>query len=182
MNVSRKTALLLVLALLCGLALAVAAGAASGIAPQASGGAPPVVAYQGEVHVGGTPYSGDGYFKFAIVNATGSTTYWSNDGTSTAGGEPVAAVRLSVSDGLFSILLGDTTPSGMTEPLDASVFGDPDRSLRVWFSGSASGPFDQLAPDSRIASVPYALQAQQAVDADTVEGLPGSELGPSYQN
>ncbi len=80
-----------------------------------AGGAPTVVAYQGEVRVDGSPYTGDGYFKFAVVNAAGNTTYWSNDGTSTGGGEPTAAVQLAVSDGLFSVLLGDTTLGGMTQ-------------------------------------------------------------------
>ncbi len=39
-----------------------------------------------------------------------------------------------------------------------------------------------MAPDTRIAAVPYALQAQEAVDADTVDGLHASELGTHYQN
>ena len=83
-----------------------------------------MVAYQGEVQVGGTPYTGNGYFKFAIVNAT-NTTYWSNDGTGTAGSAPTAAVQLAVNDGLFSVLLGDTTLGGMTQALTADVFNRP---------------------------------------------------------
>jgi len=184
MSAKRRYFLILALVLLGGLALAVAAGAAPGNAnvPLVPGGAPPMVAYQGEVRVGGALYSGDGYFKFAVVNATGSTTYWSNDGTSTAGSPQAAAVKLAVSEGLFSVLLGDITLGGMTQALDADVFGQPERTLRVWFSAGAGGPFDQLAPDTRIAAVPYALQAQEAVDADTVDGLHAHELGASHQN
>jgi hypothetical protein len=181
MNTRERYAVIFALALLGGVVLVAVTWAAPGIAPLA-GGAPEVVAYQGEVRVGGAPYAGDGYFKFAIVNAAGDTSYWSNDGTSTAGGEPTAAVQLAVSDGLFSVLLGDTSLGGMTQALTHEVFGGPDRYLRVWFSSIPGGPFDRLAPDTRIAAVPYALQAQEAVNADTVDGLHAEELGTHYQN
>jgi pectin methylesterase-like acyl-CoA thioesterase len=49
----------------------------------------------------------------------------------------------------------------MTQALEAEVFSQPDRYLRVWFSASTGGPFSQLAPDTRIAAVPYALQAEK---------------------
>ncbi|MFN2220201.1 MAG: pectinesterase family protein, partial [Anaerolineae bacterium] len=147
-----------------------------------AGGAPTVVAYQGEVRTGGSPYTGDGYFKFAVVNAAGTTSYWSNDGTSSGGGAPSASVQLAVSEGLFSALLGDTSVAGMTQPLTAEVFSQPDRYLRVWFSTSGGGPFDLLAPDTPIAAVPYALQAQGAVDADTVDGWHASQLTAQYDN
>ena len=117
-----------------------------------------------------------------MVRALGTTTYWSNDGTSVAGSEPTAAVQLTVNGGLFSVLLGDTALGGMTQPLEASVFSAPDRYLRVWFSTSPGGPFDQLAPDTPVAAVPYALQAQEAVNADTLDGFHASELGGGYQN
>ena len=56
---------------------------------------PPLLNYQGRVVVGTTNFSGTGQFKFALVNAAGTTTYWSNDNTSTAGNEPTAAVSLA---------------------------------------------------------------------------------------
>jgi len=87
-----------------------------------------------------------------------------------------------VSEGLFSVLLGDTALSGMTQALTADVFNQPDCYLRVWFSTSVGGPFSQLTQDTRIAAVPYALQAQEAVDADMVDGLHASELATHYQN
>jgi hypothetical protein len=182
MNTKKRYALIFALALLGGAALVAVTWAAPGNAPLAQGGAPAVVSYQGEVRVNVDPYTGNGYFKFAVVNAAGNAAYWSNDGTSTGGGEPTAAVQLAVSDGLFSVLLGDTTLGGMTQALTADVFSQPDRYLRVWFSTSAGGPFSQLTPDTRIAAVPYALQAQEAADADTVDGLHASELGTHYQN
>ena len=88
MNTKARYVLLLTLTLFIGSALWVTlTWAAPSYAPQASG-APPVVAYQGEVSVSGVPYTGNGYFKFAVVNAAGSTTFWSNDGTSSGGTEP----------------------------------------------------------------------------------------------
>jgi hypothetical protein len=56
--------------------------------PMAAAGAPTVVSYQGQVTVDGTPYDGTGYFKFAVVDQAGTTTYWSSDATSTSGGNP----------------------------------------------------------------------------------------------
>jgi hypothetical protein len=182
MNTKARLVLVLTLPLLAVAALWVTLTQA---APEpihlAQGGAPAVVSYQGEVQVNDAPYTGDGYFKFAVVNAAGDATYWSNDDSSTGGSEPTAAVRLTVSEGLFSVLLGDTTLDGMTQALTPDVFSQPSRYLRVWFS-SDNITFDQLTPDTRIAAVPYALQAQEAANADTVDGLHASELGAHYQN
>jgi hypothetical protein len=159
------------------LSLAGLAGAGPLARLNLQGGAPTVVSYQGQVMVDGDAYDGTGDFKFAIVNAAGDTTYWSNDGTSAAGGEPTNAVQLVVTDGLFNTLLGDTTLGGMTQALGAAVFSGTDRTLRVWFSqAGAAGTFTQLIPDRRIAAVPYALQAQEANNADLLDGQHASEL------
>jgi hypothetical protein len=141
--------------------------------PNAQGGSPTVVSYQGRVMVGGSPYSGTGYFKFAIVNKAGNTSYWSNDGTSSGGGEPSSSVKIEVEGGLFNVLLGDTSLTNMTQPLSASVFSGTDRYLRVWFSTSSGGTFTLLG-DQRISSVPFALQAQEAANADTLDGSDSS--------
>jgi hypothetical protein len=144
-------------------------------------GSPTVVAYQGQVQVSDKPYNGTGYFKFAVVNAAGTTSFWSNNGSSSGGNEPTASVQLSVTRGLFNILLGDTSLTGMSRALTANVFSYPNRYLRVWFS-TDNVTFTQLSPDTRIASVPYALQAQEAVDADTVDGFHASQLQTHYHN
>jgi hypothetical protein len=148
--------------------------------PLFQGGAPTVVSYQGQVKVNGSPYSGTGYFKFAVVDSAGSTSYWSNDGTSAAGSEPVMAVELAVSGGLFNVLLGDTSLTNMTQALSAGVFSGPERYLRVWFSPEGSA-FTLLSPDRGISAVPYALQAEQAADADTVDGMHGADLEESVE-
>ena len=67
---------------------------------------PQLINYQGRVVVGGTNFNGTGQFGFALVNTNGSTTYWSNDGTSAAGSQPATAVSLPVSGGLYSLALG----------------------------------------------------------------------------
>lgn len=138
-----------------------------------SNGAPGMVSYQGQVSVDGHPFNGPGYFKFAIVDPPGTTSYWSNDGTSTAGSQPTHAVPLPVANGLFNVRLGD---AGLTmPPLTPAVFSNPVRLLRVWFS-SNNTTFTQLTPDSPITSVPYALQAQQAMDSITLGGHPASDF------
>ena len=60
---------------------------------------PPLINFQGRVAVSEVPFSGTGQFRFAMVNAAGSATYWSNDGTSTVGSQPTAAVSLTVTNG-----------------------------------------------------------------------------------
>jgi len=130
---------------------------------------PTTMPYQGYVTVGSIPYDGTGYFKFAIVNAAGNTTYWSNDGTSSGGSQPTAAVPSPVSHGYFTVLLGDTSVPGMTKTLNPTVFAGAGRYLRVWFATAASGPFTQLSLVP-IAAAPYAL------NAETLDGLDGDAL------
>jgi N-acetylneuraminic acid mutarotase len=138
---------------------------------------PSMVSYQGRVNVGGIPFDDKGYFKFAIVDPAGPETLWSNDGSSAGGDEPEEAIQLTVVDGLFDVLLGDTSVPNMTEPLLPEYIADRDCYLRVWFSPDA-GTFQQLSPDRRIASVPFALIAEEAVNANTLRDYaPGNSSG-----
>ena len=167
----RVPLILLVIAGALASSVTLMAGAPEGsLAPQA--GAPTVVSYQGRVLAAGAPFEGNGRFKFAILNVAGDTTYWSNDGTSVGGAPPTSAVTLPVSNGLFDVLLGDTTLGGMTQALGPSVFSETDRYLRVWFSSNGAS-YTQLVPDTRISAVPYALQAQSAASAPW-SGLTGT--------
>lgn len=128
---------------------------------------PQLLNYQGRVAVGSPAvnFNGAGQFKFALVNTNGATTYWSNDGTSTAGSQPAAAVALTVTNGLYSILLGDTALTNMTA-VPTSIFSNSDVRLRVWFDDGVNG-FQLLAPDQRIVSVGYAMTADAAQTAMT---------------
>ncbi len=134
---------------------------------------PPVLNYAGQVAVNGEAFDGAGLFKFALVNTDGTTTYWSNDGTSVDGSEPQASVSLAVSGGLYAILLGNTAQQGMGA-IDPALFAQhTDAKLRVWFSDGVNG-FQQLTPDRPFASVPYAFSAGTAQTALSATIAPGS--------
>ena len=124
---------------------------------------PGIISHQGKITVDGTNYTGAGQFKFALVNAAGDTTYWSNDGTSASGDEPASTVSLPVARGIFSVNLGDITVVNMTQPITADTFTNSEVYLRVWFSDGVNGS-QQLMPDRRITSVGYALKAASAED------------------
>lgn len=128
----------------------------------ASAQVPQIISYQGRVVVGTTNFDGSGHFKFALVDAAGTTTYWSNDGTSTAGSEPTTAVTLTVTKGLYSVLLGDTMLANMTA-IPNSAFNNADVRLRVWFNDGTNGS-QLLTPDQRIAAVGYAMVADNVTD------------------
>jgi hypothetical protein len=130
---------------------------------------PTTVSFQGTVTSNGQAFNGTGRFKFAIVNTAGSQAFWTNDGSNlaTAPFTPTATVPLSVTNGVFSVLLGDTTQAGMSQPLAPAVFNAPDRAVRVWFDDGMHG-FQQLSPDAPLASVPFAFNAQ------TLNGLDSS--------
>jgi hypothetical protein len=139
------------------LAVALALGATA-----LSAQVPQLLNYQGRVVSNGTNFTGNGLFKFALVNTAGSTTFWSNDGTSAAGSQPAAAVTLAVSSGLYAVLLGDATLPGMTA-IPASVFTNSDVRLRVWFNDGVTGS-QLLTPDQRIAAVGYAMMGANVPD------------------
>jgi len=127
---------------------------------QERAGAPTIVNYQGQIWEGEVPFDGTGYFKFAVVDPIGSIFYWSNDGTTDPEeGGPHEFITLPVSNGYFSVNLGDND-LGFVD-LNADAFTEPETYLRVWFSPDGSEPFTQM-PDQVIAAVPYALQAQNA--------------------
>lgn len=119
---------------------------------------PQLLNYQGRVQVGTNDFNGTGQFKFALVNANGSATYWSNDGTPS--GQPSSAVNLSVTKGLYSVLLGNTNLPGMSA-LPPSAFTNGDVHLRVWFNDGLSG-FQQFVPDQRVGTTAFALVAGSA--------------------
>jgi hypothetical protein len=106
-----------------------------------------VLSYQGRVAVDGSPFTGNGAFKFAIMDQAGSKSYWSNDGSSVGGSEPIESVQLSVSKGLFAVRLGDVTLPGM-DALALEQVLMQNLMLRVWFNDGSKG-WQQLVPDSK---------------------------------
>ena len=137
----------------CAAALLLAAGAGAQV--------PGMMSYQGRVTAGGTNVNGTGWFKFALVNAGGDITYWSNDGSSIDGGQPIDPIEVAVSGGLFTVMLGDTSIPNMVEELSPVVLASvQDVRLRIWFSEDGLH-FERLAPDQPVGAAPYALVAGQ---------------------
>lgn len=128
---------------------------------------PNILNYQGRIAVRGVNFDGAGQFKFALVNNGGTTTFWSNDGTSIAGSQPVAAVGLTVTKGLYSVMLGNTGVANMSS-IPATVFNNADVWLRVWFNDGSNG-FQLITPDQRIGSVGYAIMAGNVPDGSVTE-------------
>src|SRR5262245_14863709 len=100
---------------------------------------PQLINYQGRISVGGASFNGTGLFKFGSVTSTDSLCFWSNDGSSVAGSEPIAAVSFGVTNGFYAVLLGDTTVTNMTGNVDPSIFANNDVRLRVWFNDGTNG-------------------------------------------
>lgn len=86
-------------------------------------------------------------------NIVPSVSYWSNDGSSIAGSEPELAVTLTVTKGLYSVLLGDSALANMAA-IPATAFANPDVRLRVWFDDGVTGS-QLLTPDQRLAPTAY---------------------------
>ena len=137
---------------------------------------PQLLNYQGRVAVDAVNFEGAGQFRFALVDDTGATTFWSNDGTSAAGSEPTAAVSLPVGKGLYSVLLGDLALINMTA-IPASVFTNPDVRLRVWFDDGVNGS-QLLTPDQRIAPAPYLADGAVTSASVAAGAITGTHVAP----
>lgn len=119
---------------------------------------PKEINHQGVVSVNGTAFDGTGLFRFAIVDTDTGTNLWTNDGTivGAIGGIPAAAVSLNVSKGVYSVSLGDTGLTNMTE-IASSVFNSSNTVLRIWFDDGVNG-LQQLTPDHKLTTAPYSFR------------------------
>lgn len=124
-----------------------------------------ILNYQGRVISGGTAFAGSGQFKFALVSVDGSTVYWKNDGTTDAAA-PTASVPLTVTKGIFSVRLGDTSFSNMAA-ISSSVFSNTSMALRIWFNDGVKG-FQQLSPDQAVSE--SALRIPQLISKSSDDG------------
>ena len=141
----------------------------------ANGAVPQMISYQGKVAVGGVNFQGNGVFRFALVDGAGTTSYWSNDGTSVGGGAPVGGVTLGVTKGLYAVLLGDTSLANMTA-IANSVFANTDVRLRVWFNDGGVNGVQLLTPDQRLSAVGYAMVASTVEDGAITSGKLAANL------
>jgi hypothetical protein len=112
---------------------------------------------------------GSGYWTPPVVTIAPppahyvNQTIWSNDGTSS--GEPAATLSVGVSDGLFTVVLGDTNLSNMTA-IPASVLTRPNLALQIWFNDGVQG-FAALTPAQSLTPVPQAVVAGTAAVAQS---------------
>lgn len=129
-----------------------------------AGQVPGILHFQGRIITNGAPFNGPGRFKFALVT-TNSTpiTLWSQDGSSVAGSEPIGAISLNLSRGLYSVGLGDLSVAGMSQPIVPEIFSNNSVWLRVWFDDEVHGS-ELLVPDERIGASAYALMASTVPD------------------
>ena len=116
-----------------------------------SSGAPGLINYQGYLlDDAGEPVSSTVTFNFGLYpDASGGVSVWEETQT----GVPVV-------DGSFSVMLGSVNP------LSATDFDDVTRYLEVSVD-TGVGPV--AMPRQRLASVPYALQAEDAKHATTAD-------------
>jgi len=117
--------------------------------------------------VDNSPFSGNGLFKFAFTESNG-TVLWTNDGTGGNGTEPTGAVTVTVSNGRYSLALGDVSLANM-RALPSSVFTRNDVRLKVWFSDGQG--FELLSPDRVVGSVAYSMVSGWATNSLTAREL-----------
>jgi hypothetical protein len=162
----RRNALLITL-LVIALVGAALTGLARNVAGQAAlqAGAPSLVSYQGFLQDGASqPFDGTTSISFAIYpTLVGGSALWQETQS-----------NVTVTDGFFSVLLGSVTP------FSAAAFNEPERYLQVTVDLGAGAT---TLPRQRLASVPYALHAQEAASVpwSGITGVP-SDLGGSYAN
>ncbi len=133
---------------------------------------PGAINYQGKIEVDGELFDGQGFFRFAVVDGE-ENFLWSNDGIY----PPVTDVASEVTNGLYSIVLGQT--DGM-EPIPFSVFETDELYLRIWFSDGIEHGMQLLSPDKPITSVGFALKTQDAEDVYDNDIHPRSVSISSY--
>jgi hypothetical protein len=125
--------------------------------------------YQGRVSVAGENFTGSGQFKFALISADSSTAYWKNSGAPGGTLVPQNPVSLPVTNGHYSIQLGDTTIPNM-QSLPASIFADHgDLMQRVWFNDGING-FEPLLPDQRVSTPVF---GRSHLDRDWMDSADG---------
>lgn len=124
---------------------------------------PGTIEHTGVIAVDGERFTGNGRFRFALVDPATDEYLWTNDGSIVMDPTPpTAGVTLVVANGVYSVPLGDTTITNMTA-IPTFVFNEnADVVLRVWFDDLRGNGLHQLTPDLSIDAVPFALHARAA--------------------
>jgi len=96
-----------------------------------------------------------------------SRYYWTNDGTgSPPDGVPDNGVSVVVNDGIFNVILGDTSLDNMNA-IPETVFTNKNTFLRIWFNDGVSGEA-MIENGQRLTSVPYAYYAHNGVPSGAI--------------
>ncbi len=116
---------------------------------------PKLINYQGKLNdANGLPVNGTRSITFSIYeSAAGGSALWSETHAS-----------VTVTDGIFSILLGSVTDLGDL---------DFDKS---YYLGIKIGSGTELTPRKQIVSAAYAMRAENANNADLLDGMDSSNL------
>lgn len=130
-----------------------------------------IISYQGRLlDTNGVPVTDanvDVEFRF-FDDVAGGTCLWSNSDDDCDGNTPAATVARSVTltDGLFSENLGDTTLGAPYAAIPDTVFGN---NAGVYLEVEVEG--ETLAPRKRVVAAPYALNAQSLDGLDSTAFL-----------
>jgi hypothetical protein len=139
---------------------------------------PSWIDYQGKLLLNEQAPIGGIYAKFALIDHQ-SESLWTNDGQLP---EPAKPLGLPLSEeGHFFARIGTGlhTDGSPVAPLPVAELAGRDLRLRVWVSGSASGPFNRLEPDLLFSAVPYAFEAIAAREASTLQGKVPADFSAS---
>lgn len=127
---------------------------------------PSIMSYQGllsDPDTGQPVADGTYNMSFSIFDAAaGGTVLWEEPG--------VGSIAVDVSGGLFTYLLGSDVP------LTGAVFESGDTYLQVFVNG------ETLSPRQPVTTVAYALVAQQAATASTIDGVSLAGLDGRFVN
>ncbi len=131
-----------------------------------------IVSYQGRVlSANGVPVStASASMKFRLYTlATGGTCLWSNSSTTCDGNVPASTVArtITLSSGLFSENLGDTTVGVDYAAILDSIFADN----ATVYLGVTIGSDSEMSPRKRMTAAPYALNAQTLDGIDSLSFL-----------
>jgi hypothetical protein len=137
---------------------------------QSSQALPNTLHWQGKIYVQTLPFNGTGQFKFILHN--GTNCIWSNtDGSACATmTEPASATPRTITQGLYSVDLGDTGAANMAA-IPPSIFTGSTVYLRIWFNDGVNG-FQQMAPDEILSAVPFAMFTNSVGTANVAQRMP----------
>jgi len=112
--------------------------------------------YQGKINVNGQPFSGNGLFRFALMDESGTIAFWTNDGSF----PPIYDKAIWVEDGQFNVTLGDTMA-----PIFPDVFSNDNLYLRIWFDDGVNLS-QMLSPDKSLSSIAHSIEVENAILLD----------------